>query len=94
VLDVLLDNALAHGVGVVSIRRESIAGAPVIMLSDEGSFAGEEGTDPFRTSAAPGDQHGFGLGIAHALADAEGARVRLANRHPTTFELILPRVDD
>ncbi len=94
VLDVLLDNSLAHGAGIVSIRLASISGSPVILLTDEGTFVGDDAADPFHNPPSPGDQHGFGLGIAQAFADAEGAQVRLTSRRPTSFELILPRADE
>jgi signal transduction histidine kinase len=90
VLDVLLDNALRHGSGTTSITLESHSGSPMIRVKDEGHFVGDDTIDPFHAGPPPGDQHGFGLGIAYALTDAEGGRIRLAKRDPTTFELILP----
>jgi anti-sigma regulatory factor (Ser/Thr protein kinase) len=90
VLDVLLDNALVHGTGRVGVRLEFVLVAPVIWIEDEGTFAGDDPTEqPYDAAETPG-QHGYGMRIAHALADAEGARVHLAKREPTTFELILP----
>jgi signal transduction histidine kinase len=89
ILDVLLDNALKHGTGVVRVRlRAGTGGGAVISVEDEG--AGVEG-DPsavFSTGARGG--HGLGLPLAAALANAEGARLRLARTGPQpVFELAL-----
>ena len=90
VLDVLLDNALVHGTGTVCVRLEFVLVAPIIWVEDEGVFSGDDPmAQPYEMTHTRG-QHGLGLRIAHALADAEGARVRLIKRTPTTFELILP----
>jgi hypothetical protein len=90
VLDVLLDNALHHGAGVVTI-----SGAPaprdgvVLIVGDEGEITLPDGT-LFAPRAADGRHHGIGLALARSLAEAEGLRLLLARRHPTAFELVLP----
>jgi signal transduction histidine kinase len=90
VLDVLLDNALHHGAGVVTL-----SGAPaprdgvVLIVGDEGEVTLPDGT-LFAPRAADGRQHGIGLALARSLAEAEGLRLLLARRRPTAFELVLP----
>jgi signal transduction histidine kinase len=89
ILDVLLDNALQHGSGVVTISvRSAIEGGAVIAVADEGHGIRGDGDDVFSGGAEGG--HGFGLPLAAALAHAEGARLRLAHSGPhPMFELTL-----
>ncbi len=89
IVDVLLGNALRHGSGVVTITvRSGTEGGAIIAVEDEGPGIL---TDPDTVFTAPAlGGHGFGLPLAAALAHAEGARVRLANRGPhPVFELTL-----
>jgi signal transduction histidine kinase len=90
VLDVLLDNALHHGAGVVTISggpapRDGV----VLIVGDEGEVTLPDGT-LFAPRAADGRHHGIGLALARSLAEAEGLRLLLARRRPTAFELVLP----
>ena len=89
IVDVLVDNALTHGSGTVQLAlRAGSGGGAVITVEDEGP--GVIG-DPNRIffSAARGG-HGLGLPLAAALANAEGARLRLACPGPSpVFELTL-----
>jgi signal transduction histidine kinase len=89
ILDVLLGNALRHGSGVVTITvRSGTEGGAIIAVEDEGPGILADPDTVFATAARGG--HGFGLPLAAALAHAEGARVRLANRGPhPVFELTL-----
>src|SRR5437773_8720848 len=87
ILDVLLDNALRHGRGVVQLSlRRGVGGGAVISVEDDGPGVSGDAASVFSTSARGG--HGFGLPLAAALADAEGARFRLARGGPgPVFEL-------
>ena len=89
ILDVLLDNALQHGSGVVAISvRSAVEGGAVIAVADEGPGISTDSDDVFSAGAEGG--HGFGLPLAAALAHAEGARLRLAHSGPhPMFELTL-----
>lgn len=89
ILDVLLDNALQHGAGVVTISvRSAGEDGAVIAVADEG--AGITGDREAVFAASVQDGHGFGLPLATALADAEGARLRLVRSGPKpVFELTL-----
>jgi signal transduction histidine kinase len=90
ILDVLLANALQHGAGVVtiSVRSEPDGGA-VVAVEDEGPGIDRDPDTVFQATNV--GAHGFGLPLAAALAAADGARLRLANRgaHPV-FEVGLP----
>jgi signal transduction histidine kinase len=89
VLDVLLDNALKHGAGAVQlVLRPGTGGGAVITIEDEGAGVAGDPAAVFSTSARGG--HGLGLPLAAALANAEGARLRLAHSGPRpVFELAL-----
>ena len=87
ILDVLLDNALQHGRGMVQLSlRPGVGGGAVISVEDDGPGVTGDAASVFSANARGG--HGFGLPLAAALADAEGARLRLAHRGPgPVFEL-------
>jgi signal transduction histidine kinase len=96
VLAVLLDNAVAHGRGTVTVTARDAGGALAIDVADEGPDLGE--ADPFsRAEADPftktATNHGIGLRLARSLAEAEGGRLRLSRPDPPTFTLLLPGVD-
>ncbi|WP_328603108.1 HAMP domain-containing histidine kinase [Amycolatopsis sp. NBC_00345] len=88
VLAVLLDNAVAHGRGTVTVTARDAGGALAIDVADEGPDLGE--ADPFTKTAT---NHGIGLRLARSLAEAEGGRLRLSRPDPPTFTLLLPGVD-
>ena len=89
ILDVLLDNALKHGSGLVQlVLRPGSGGGAVIAVQDEGPGIECDPEAIFSTAAQGG--HGLGLPLAAALANAEGTRLRLARQGPgPVFELAL-----
>ncbi|MFI6515458.1 sensor histidine kinase [Spirillospora sp. NPDC050679] len=78
ILNVLVDNALAHGEGEVTLAAAAVADQIVFSVADEGRIAG------------PCARGGTGLALARALAEAEGAPFRLVSDDPTTFAVELP----
>lgn len=89
ILDVLLDNALHHGRGVVTLAADPAPGGVAVTVTDEGPGpAHPERLFTRRDAHASGT--GIGLSLARSLADAEGARLRLRAAAPTTFELLVP----
>ena len=91
-LDVLVENALNHGQGTVSIwMRDGGDSAVVVKVADEGTFTGAD--DPFAAARPTGGAHGIGLPLARSILSAEHASVRLAVRQPTTFAIDLPLSD-
>ena len=76
VLDVLLDNALEHGSGVVGLRVRNDDQGVVVTVSDEGSCRLTD-ADLFARRSSTGSGHGIGLPLARALATDEGAHLRL-----------------
>jgi signal transduction histidine kinase len=88
-VEILLDNALAHGRGDVEVHISvGTAGAFEIAIRDEGQIdttgidGGHAGTDQ-RT-------HGLGLLLARNLLRPDGGRVELTSTAPTTFVIRFP----
>src|SRR4051794_24656521 len=89
VVDVLLDNAVVHGAGAVTLAVRDAGQALAIDVADEGDGpADREQVFRRRGVAAPG--HGIGLALARALAEAEGGRLLLSRARPPVFSLLLP----
>ncbi|KDN16471.1 sensor histidine kinase [Amycolatopsis rifamycinica] len=88
VLGVLLDNAVTHGRGTVTVLARDAGDTLAIDVADEGPDLGE--TDPFATAPTG---HGIGLPLARSLAEAEGGRLRLSRPDPPTFTLLLPAAE-
>ena len=84
IVAVLLDNALRHGAGTVSVTVRDLGAAIAVDVSDEGPGIPDE--DPL--TRAPGE--GIGLPLARRLAEAESGRLWLAVPVPPTFTLVLP----
>lgn len=94
-LDVLLDNAMLHGAGVVTVRVRSLDTAVAIDVADEGSTQGHLLVPVAGESAQgaddPPDRH-LGLALARSLIEAQGGRLLHARTDPQTrFTLLLPR---
>ncbi|MQY07997.1 sensor histidine kinase [Actinomadura macrotermitis] len=78
ILNVLVDNALTHGEGEVTLAAAATGGHVVFSVRDEGRLA------------RPHTHDGTGLALARALAEAEGAPLRTVAGGSTTFALELP----
>ncbi len=92
VLDVLLDNAFERGHGQITMTLRAIAGGAAIDIDDEGALPDDIDEETlFRRGH--GHNNGIGLALARSLAEAEGGRVLLVRRQPTTFSLVLLSAD-
>ena len=100
IVAVLLDNANKHGMGTVSVLARDAGDTLAVDVADEGTGI-DPGTDVFQRRDDHADdnhrgdgrrdaRHGIGLALARRLAEAEGGRLRLTRRSPTTFTLLLP----
>ncbi|GLY65080.1 HAMP domain-containing sensor histidine kinase [Amycolatopsis taiwanensis] len=89
ILVVLLDNAVAHGQGTVTVTARDAGHALAVDVSDEGSGIDPE-FDPFARRREPATGRGIGLALARSLAEAEGGRLWLSRPVPPTFTLLLP----
>lgn len=93
IIDVLLDNALTHGSGPVSITAREIDDEWLaVEVSDRGPGFPEPAEAAFERRGGPRGGHGIGLALARSLAHAEGGRLSVAHaRHPTVLALTLRR---
>lgn len=93
VIATLLDNALMHGQGTVTIRRTQSASSVVIEVEDEGEGVPAELVSRIFERSVSGRPEGTGLGLALArtMATADGGRIVLARRKPPVFAVFLPR---
>ena len=89
ILDVLIENALHHGRGTVTLTAREISQTLAIDVADEGSIAmAPEAV--FDRGTSGGNGQGIGLAIARSMAEASGGRLLLACTAPATFTLFLP----
>ncbi len=88
ILDVLVENAVRHGQGVVTVDVRRVPGAVAVEVGDEGSAV----LDPLRVFERRNNNgHGIGLALARTLAEAEGGRLVLERPGPAPkFALLLP----
>ncbi|PXY19810.1 histidine kinase [Prauserella sp. PE36] len=92
VIGVLLDNALRHGSGNVTLtaRRGEADGTVVIEVTDSGDGVPDElAPYIFERGFSGAGSFGVGLALARALAEADGGRLELSGKRPATFSLFL-----
>ena len=85
VLDVLIDNALTHGVGDIEVSVRVMAHSVRLRVADQGTSVRPGPGQP----ATAGE--GMGLDVAEKLAAACGGRMVRAPIPNTAFDLVLPR---
>jgi len=96
VIGVLLDNALRHGAGTVTLHaREGVAASGgdtvVIEVTDMGAGVPDELAEHiFERGFSGGGSTGLGLALARALIDSDGGRLELSAKRPATFTVFLP----
>ena len=93
ILNVLIDNALRHGRGAVTLTARETSESLALDVADEGSIA-MSSVEVFDRGTTGGDGQGIGLALARSMAEASGGRLLLACRAPATFTLFLPGVAD
>jgi signal transduction histidine kinase len=93
VIATLLDNALMHGGGTVTIQTSQIERSVVIEVRDEGRGIPPELVSRVFERSVSGRPEGTGLGLALArtMAAADGGRIVLVKPRPATFAVFLPR---
>ena len=88
----LLDNALMHGDGRVTIRTSQTPRSVVIEVKDEG-----RGVPPdlvhriFERSVSGAGGTGLGLALAKSMAASDGGQLVLVRPRPATFAVIFPQ---
>ncbi len=93
VIATLLDNALMHGGGTVTIQTSQNARSVVVEVRDEGNGIPADLVPRIFERSVSGRPEGTGLGLALArtMAAADGGRVVLVKPKPATFAVFLPR---
>ncbi|MBE9376385.1 sensor histidine kinase [Saccharopolyspora sp. HNM0983] len=96
-IGVLLDNALRHGQGTVTLVGKQSAGTVVVEVSDAGPGVPDQLIPyVFERGFSGHGSTGVGLALARALIEADGGRLELGKARPAMFEIFLPmaRADD
>ena len=91
ILEVLLDNALRHGRGRVTVTARDGGGAVALDVADEGVLPPGGSLVPSQVEEAttPPGGHRLGLRMAAALAEGVGGRLVHAHTEPTTRMTLL-----
>lgn len=87
VIDVLVDNALRHGTGPITVAAERRGDLVVIDVADAGPAP--TGTDAFAERGSD-SSHGIGLRLARSLAESSRGSLTLLDAPTTTFRLTVP----
>jgi signal transduction histidine kinase len=100
-LGVLIDNALRHGAGTVTLSARWTGVAPdrmvVVEVTDGGPGVPEElAPHVFDRGISGASSTGVGLALARALVEADGGRLELSSARPARFAVYLrvPRNDE
>ena len=91
VVDVLVDNAVRHGAGTITVIVAGGPGGARVDVLDDGEV--ERDRDVFTEQTADGG-HGIGLRLARTLAESTGGSLVLHSDAPTTFRFALPNATD
>jgi len=93
VIATLLDNALVHGAGTVTIRTSQTAKSVVIEVRDEGRGVPADLAPRIFERSVSGQPGGTGLGLALArsILATDGGQVVLVRPRPAVFAVFLPR---
>lgn len=92
ILEVLVDNAIRHGGGPITVRARAARPGAVVAVTDEGRGIAGDPERIFDRRVSNAGRSGIGLALARSLAEAEGGRLVLSAAGPpaTTFSLFLP----
>jgi signal transduction histidine kinase len=93
----LLENALRHGGGAVTLAARATDHGLQVEVADTGSGVPEELVPHvFDRGVSVGSSTGLGLALARALVEADGGRLELSRARPPVFTIFLPapRADD
>lgn len=92
VLDVLLDNARAHGAGQVRVVITTHLDAVTVKISDQGPGFTTTAGPPEQVTSATASTHGLGLPLAKRYAEAMGGMLVIARSDASPqIELVLRR---
>src|SRR5215813_6180677 len=93
VVATLLDNALVHGGGTVSIRTSQTPRSVVIEVKDEGKGVPADLVHRiFERSVSGAGGTGLGLALAKSVASSDGGQLVLVTPRPASFAVIFPQL--
>jgi signal transduction histidine kinase len=90
VLDVLVENAIRHGSGEISVEAIDGGDHVRVCVSDEGDVHLSEEVFERHMNRPGSDGHGIGLAVARDVAEAIGGRLVVDDGPTTSFSLLLP----
>ena len=91
ILTVLLDNAVVHGAGDVTVSGRSAGSGVVLDVADDGVGITGDPSSIFQRRSSDAAGHGIGLALARSLAQAHGVRLELTHAGPKpVFSVALP----
>jgi signal transduction histidine kinase len=86
VIDILIDNAIRHGAGAVTLMIDG----PAVIVIDQGSgVTGDRLKTIFDGPVDPAARHGRGLPLARRLAQVDGASLDVIGNRPLRFRFRL-----
>lgn len=94
IVDVLVENALRHGTGAITLSAADRATHVEIAVADEGRRPSDQGIFARAARGATSAGEGIGLAVAQELATALGGHLLLADAPQTTFTLLLPKASE
>lgn len=87
----LVDNAVQHGAGTVTLTARAGETTVIIEVGDSGAGVPEElVAHVFDRGVSVGSSTGLGLALARALVEADGGRLELSRARPAMFTIFLP----
>lgn len=94
-LATLLENSLAHGAGLTTVRIRLSSGWAVIEVADQGGGVPPELEGRvFDRAVSGGGSSGLGLAVARTLVSGDGGRLELISARPAVFAIFLPALAD
>ncbi|MEA2297806.1 MAG: hypothetical protein QOF77_742 [Solirubrobacteraceae bacterium] len=89
IAEVLMENALVHGDGAVTVTVRRVGRAMALEVADRGPGFGPDPDAAFARGRGSG--HGIGLALARSLADADGGRLQISHAGSApTVTLLVP----
>lgn len=89
ILQTLIENALAHGDGRVTITMRGSIGSVVLEVQDEGEGIPSAIAPHIFERSVTSSGSGLGLGLARQLTERNGGRLELVRAQPATFAVFL-----
>lgn len=90
VIATLVENSLKYGAGTTTVAARAVGKGVVVTVSDEGTGVDPDASEAIFTKGfSTGGSTGIGLAVARELAEADGARLELAQNSPPIFQLTL-----